>query len=93
MGFDGFDIPTILCAFATAICLALELFATIKGLKITTLIVHQMFSVGELIIPCVVGIFFFNEFMTIWQWVGIRLFVMAMYFMVLGTKQSKIKKG
>ena len=92
VGFDGFNMPTILCALATAICLALELFATIEGLKVTTLVINQMFSVGALIIPCIVGIFFFNEPMTIWQWVGIGLFVIAMYFMVSGTKQSNMKK-
>ena len=91
-GFDGFNLPTILCALATAICLALELFATIEGLKVTTLVVNQMFSVGALIIPCVVGIFFFNESMTIWQWLGIGLFVIAMCFMVSRTKHSEIKK-
>lgn len=93
VGFDGFNMPTILCAFATAICLALELFASIEGLKLTTLVVNQMFSVGALIIPCIVGIFFFNEPMTIWQWVGIGLFVIAMYFMVSGTEQSQTKKS
>ena len=93
VGFDGFNIPTILCALATAICLALELFATIEGLKVATLVVNQMFSVGALIIPCIVGIFFFNEPMTIWQWVGIGLFVIAMYFMVSETKQSETKKS
>lgn len=92
VGFDGFNIPTILCALATAICLALELFATIEGLKVTTLVVNQMFSVGALIIPCIVGIFFFNEPMTIWQWVGIGLFVIAMYFMVSETRQNNTKK-
>ena len=92
VGFDGFDIPTILCALATAVCLALELFATIEVLKATTLVVNQMFSVGALIIPCIAGIFFFNEPMTIWQWLGIGLFVVAMYFMVSGTKQSNAKK-
>ena len=92
VGFDGFNMPTILCALATAICLALELFASVEGLKLTTLVVNQMFSVGAIIIPCIVGIFFFNEPMTIWQWVGIGVFVIAMYFMVSGKKQSNTKK-
>jgi drug/metabolite transporter (DMT)-like permease len=92
VGFDGFNIPTILCALATAICLALELFATIEGLKVTTLVVNQMFSVGALIIPCIVGIFFFNEPMSIWQWLGVLLFAIAMYFMVSETKVKQDKK-
>lgn len=93
VGFEGFNMPTVLCALATAICLALELFASIEGLKVATLLVNQMFSVGALIVPCIVGIFFFNESMTIWQWVGIGLFVIAMYFMISGTEQGKTKKA
>ena len=91
VGFEGFNLPTILCALATAICLALELFATIEGLKVTTLVVNQMFSVGAIIIPCIAGIFFFNEPMTIGQWFGIALFIVAMCFMGSGTKSSKTK--
>lgn len=92
VGFDGFTLPTVLCAFATAICLALELFASIEGLKRTTLLVNQMFSVGALIIPCIVGIFFFNEPMTIWQWLGIGVFAVAMYFMVSGSNKPEERK-
>ena len=92
VGFDGFDVTTVLCALATAICLALELFASIEGLKRTTLVVNQMFSVGALIIPCIVGIFFFNEPMTIYQWLGIGVFAIAMYFMVSGSNKAEDSK-
>ena len=30
VGFDGFDATTVLCALATAVCLALELFASLS---------------------------------------------------------------
>ena len=91
VGFHGFDFSTILCALATAICLAVELFASLEALKGASLIVNQMFSVGALFIPCIVGIFFFDEPMSIWQWVGLLLFIVAMYFMVAPT-QDKEKK-
>lgn len=89
VGFYGFDLSTVLCAFATAICLAVELFASIEALKGASLIVNQMFSVGALFIPCIVGIFFFNEPMTVWQWIGLALFAVAMYFMVSPTKEKE----
>ena len=91
VGFHGFDFSTILCALATAICLAVELFASLEALKGASLIVNQMFSVGALFIPCIVGIFFFDEPMSVWQWVGLFLFIVAMYFMVVPT-QDKEKK-
>ncbi len=88
VGFSGFDALTVLCAFATAICLAIELFASIEALKGASLIVNQMFSVGALFIPCVAGIFFFNEPMSLWQWLGLALFCVAMYFMVAPSKKN-----
>ena len=89
IGFDGFDFPTALCALATAVCLAIELFAGIEALKGASLIVNQMFSVGALFIPCIVGIFFFDEPMSVWQWIGLLLFIVAMYFMVSSTNEKE----
>ncbi len=89
VGFKGFDFPTVLCALATAVCLAVELFASIEALKGASLIVCQMFSVGALFIPCIVGVFFFGEPMSVWQWVGLLLFLVAMYFMVSPTKEKE----
>lgn len=89
IGFKGFDFSTVLCALATALYLAVELFASIEALKGASLIVNQMFSVGALFIPCIVGIFFFNEPMSVWRWIGLALFAVAMYFMVSPTKSKE----
>ena len=88
VGFYGFDLPTVLCALATAVFMAIELFASIEALKGCTLIVSQMFSVGALFIPCLIGIFLFDEPMGVWQWIGLFLFMVAMYFMVAPTKEK-----
>ena len=50
-----------------------------------------MFSVGALFIPCIVGIFIFNEPMSVWQWIGLALFAVAMYFMIAQTKVKEKK--
>ncbi|MBQ4269747.1 MAG: hypothetical protein IJB97_08895 [Clostridia bacterium] len=94
-GFDGFDWPTVLCALATAVCMAIELFASIEALKGASLIVTNMFSVGALFIPCIVGIFLFQEPMSIWQWFGLLLFFVSMYFLIAPKKEKnkeKVKK-
>lgn len=91
VGFYGFDLLTGLCALATALCLSVELFASIEALKGASLIVNQMFSVGALFIPCIVGIFIFNEPMSVWQWIGLALFAVAMYFMIAQTKVKEKK--
>lgn len=92
VGFHGFDLPTVLCALGTAVFMAIELFAGIEALKGCSLIVSQMFSVGALFIPCLVGIFLFNEPMSLWQWIGLAIFMVAMYFMVSPSKEKQAEK-
>lgn len=81
-GIYGFDMPTVLCALGTAVFMAIELFASLEALKGASLIVNQMFSVGSLFIPCIAGIFLFGEAMSAWEWIGLVLFMVSMYFMV-----------
>lgn len=89
VGWYGFTWETVLCAFGTAVFMAIELFAGIEALKGCSLIINQMFTVSSLIIPCVVGIFLFGEPMSVWQWLGLALFICSMYFMVSTDKQKK----
>ena len=86
VGFYGFNWQTLLCAFGTSVFLAIELFSGIEALKGCSLIVSQMFTVGALFIPCLLGIFLFDEPMSVWQWVGLAIFMVAMYFMVSPAK-------
>lgn len=88
VGFHGFNLSTVLCALITSICLAIELFSSMKALKSSTLIVNQMFSVGSMFIPCIVGIFLFNEPMGLWQWIGLVVFAVAIFFMVSNDKKD-----
>ena len=88
IGFHGFNWQTVLCGLGTALFLALELFASIEALKGCSLIVQQMFTVGALFIPCIVGIFLFDEPMSIWQWLGLLLFMVSMYFLVAPAKNK-----
>ena len=91
-GFKGFNWPTVICALITGLCLAIELFANLEALKGTSLIVSQMFSVGALVIPCLIGNFLFDEKMSVWQWLGLLLFGVAMFFMVSSSKRKEEEK-
>ena len=88
VGFYGFDMPTVLCALGTAVFMAIELFSSIEALKGCSLIVSQMFSVGALFIPCLIGIFLFDEPMSLWQWIGLALFMVSMYFLIAPAKKE-----
>ncbi len=79
-GFEGFNLPTFLCALACAVLFAVDLFTGIEAMKGTTLVVCNLFAMGGLFIPCVLGIFMFDEPMGIWQWIGIAVFFISIYF-------------
>ena len=89
VGFYGFDFLTVVCALATALCIAVELFASIIALRGCTLVVSQMISVGALVIPCIYGALFLNEPMSVWDWVGLAIFFGSIYFLVAPPKTAK----
>ena len=90
VGFYGFNLSTIICAVISALLFALDLFAGIEAIKGTSLVVCNMFALGGLFVPCVAGIFLFDEPMSIWQWSGLIVFVLSIYF--LSAKENKEEK-
>ena len=95
VGFHGFNGTMMLCAAGTAAFIALALFTEIEALKGSSLIVGQMFQAGALFIPCLFGNFFIEgQKMNVWQWLGLCVFMVAMYLMVSqgGKKDEKDKK-
>lgn len=80
VGFYGFNLATFVCALLSAVLFAIDLFSSIEAIKGTTLVVCNMFACGGLFVPCILGIFLFNEPMSIWQWFGLVLFIVSVYF-------------
>lgn len=89
VGFYGFNFLTVVCALATALCLAAQMFAGIIALRGCTLVVSQMIGAGSLLIPCIYGALFLNEPMSIWDWVGLAVFLVSIYFLVSQPKGAK----
>ena len=70
-------------AAGTAAFLTIELFTEIEALKGSSLIVGQMFQAGALFIPCLFGHFFIeDQAMNVWEWLGLCVFMVAMYLMI-----------
>ena len=91
VGFHGFNGTMMLCAAGTAAFMALALFTEIEALKGSSLIVGQMFQAGALFIPCLFGNFFIEgQRMNVWQWLGLCVFMVAMYLMI---SQGRKKDG
>lgn len=90
-GFYGFNLPTVLCAFISALLFAVDLFTGIEVLKGCSMTVATMFSLGGLIISCVLSIFLFNEPMSIFQAIGLALFFVGVYLLT-PSKAEKSQK-
>ncbi len=88
VGFQGFDLVTLICAAASALLFAIDLYSGIEAIKGSTLMVCQMVGTGGLLVPCVLGIFLFNEPMSGWQWVGLVLFIVSVYFLANDSKKE-----
>ncbi len=88
VGFYGFNIPTLICAIASALLLSLSLFSSIEAMKGCTLVLINMTSSASIILPCILGIFLFDEPMSAFQWIGLAVFVAAGYFLVSDSKKT-----
>lgn len=91
-GFYGFDGLTWGLSIVSALLFAVNLFASLNAIKGSPLVLCNMFSTGgSIFIPCIVGIFLFDEPMGIFQWLGLCLFVVAVWFMASGDKKEEKK--
>lgn len=88
IGFNGANSATVLCAFVSALLFVLELFTSLEAIKGSTLTICNMVATGGLFVPCIAGIFLFNEPMRALQWVGMGVFVVAVYFLASGSKET-----
>ncbi len=90
-GFYGFDVPTALCSLLTALLFAVNLYASMEALKGGTLVLCSMFSQGGLFVPCFLGIFLFDEPMSVFQWIGLAAFVCSAGLLASGSNQVSKK--
>ena len=87
-GFYGLDGVTAICALLSALLFAVELYAGIEALKGGTMVLCSMFAQGGLFVPCILGIFLFNEPMSIFQWLGLAVFVCSAGLLASGSNES-----
>lgn len=59
--WDGCNGQMLLIATASGICLALSTFSSMKSLLGGTLVLNSIFGTAGLIVPCILGIFVFDE--------------------------------
>ena len=92
VGFNGFNLPTLICSFINALLFATSLYCSLTAMKSAKMIVCSMFSMGGIVIPCIVGIFLFNEPMSLQKWIAIAIFLFAVFLLNLKGKNEENKK-
>ncbi|MBQ8815477.1 MAG: EamA family transporter [Lachnospiraceae bacterium] len=81
-----FDWLTVALATAAGITLVAVQFCKLLAMQNGTMVITSVFSTAGLIIPCVCGVLFFEETMTVGQWGGIAVFIFASFLLISSAK-------
>ena len=88
-GFSGFNTTMVLCSIGMAAFITLGLFTEIQALKGASLILVQMFAAGSIVLSALFGHFFLDgQEMNVYQWLGLVVFLISIYFMVSQDKSK-----
>lgn len=60
---------------------------SLTALKNGTVSLNSLFSTAGLLVPCIGGIFLFDEKMSVFQWLGLLLFFIAACFLIFESKK------
>lgn len=91
-GTEGNLSATIICALINGVGFLAELMTSLAAMRKAPLVLCAMCSFGGgIVLPSIVGIFFFDEPMTVLQWVGVVLFFISAW--LLSTKENLKEKS
>lgn len=81
---NGFkcDVLTAAVSLFSGVMLTLSMWCGIEALKSGSIALSSMFGTAGIIVPCIAGIFLFDEPMSAAQWFGIILFFISAYLLV-----------
>lgn len=89
-GFN-FSLITLLISCFSGIMLAASSGFILAAMKSGTVALSSLFSTAGILVPCIAGIFIFNQPMSYGQWIGIALFFIAAYLLI--GSSAKIYSG
>ena len=79
----------IIIACISGIALAISSLCSIKALNSGTIVLNSIFSTAGLIVPCILGIFIFNEPISLMQILCIIVLFISTCMLVISSKKSK----
>ncbi len=77
---------TIIIAACSGLCLAINSICAIKALEGGTIVLNSLFGTAGIIIPCFLGIFLFDESMSIMQIVSIAILFVSAVLLINSSK-------
>lgn len=87
-GMSGFSLPAVGISALGAVSLAASLFCSIEALKNGVMVLAAMASSAGLLLPCIAGIFMFNEPMKPMQFIGIALLIFSGWLLIGYSKEQ-----
>lgn len=85
--FSGFNLQAVAIAAASGTCLAINSLCSLKALSGGTIVLNSVFATAGLIVPCVLGIFCFNEPMSLVQVICIAAVLVSAVLLVDSSKK------
>lgn len=85
------DPLTLLFALLMAVSLAVNTFSGLWALKSGTMVLSSLFGTAGLFVPCIAGVFLFDERISLMQVVGLVIFIVAAY-QLIGCSREIYKK-
>lgn len=87
-GMSGFSLPAVGISALGAVSLAVSLFCSIEALKSGVMVLASMAGSAGLLLPCIAGIFMFNEPMKPMQFIGIALLIFSGWLLIGYSKEQ-----
>lgn len=88
--FHGITSKLVFFGALTGLCFAIDNYLNIMAVKngASLVLISMVGTGGSVLLFCIASIFLYGEAMSVMQWIGLALFVAAMFFLTSGSKQS-----
>ena len=87
-GMSGFSLSAVGISALGAVSLAVSLFCSIEALKSGVMVLAAMAGSAGLLLPCIAGIFMFNEPTKPMQFIGIALLIFSGWLLIGYSKEQ-----
>ena len=77
---------TLLYASLSGIALAVSSCCSLYAMTTGTMVLNSLFGTAGLLVPSIAGIFLYGEYLTVWQYIAIVIFIVGAYFLMGNSK-------